>query len=93
MTVSNCTFVMTLSMNLTHIIMHIIGLIWELTLLGIAVYFYLYMTGYLKGKTKEQQRKIDEFRQNNGWLKYASMLLGAIMIINLYIRLTGFGSH
>jgi hypothetical protein len=73
--------------------MQIVGLIWELTLFGIAVYFYLYMTGYLKGKTKEQQKKIDEFRANNGWLKYASMLLGAIMIINLYIRITGFGGH
>lgn len=72
--------------------MKIIGLIWELALLGIAVYCYLYITGYFKGKNKEQQRKIDEFRQSNGWLKYASLLLGAIMIINLYIRITGFGT-
>lgn len=73
--------------------MKIIGLIWELALLGIAVYFYLYMIGYFKGKTKEQQQKIDEFRENNGWLKYVSILLGAIMIINLYIRVTGFGTN
>jgi multisubunit Na+/H+ antiporter MnhC subunit len=73
--------------------MQIIGLIWELALLGIAVYLYLYAIGYFKGKTKEQQRKIDEFRANNGWLKYASFLLGAIMIINLYIRITGFSGN
>lgn len=73
--------------------MQIIGLIWELALLGIAVYFYLYMIGYFKGKSKEQQRKMDEFRAANGWLKYVSLFLGAIMIINLYIRITGFGSN
>lgn len=71
----------------------VVGLVWELLLLGIAVYFYLYMIGYFKGKTKEQQRKIDDFRANNGWLKYASMLLGAIMIVNLYFRITGFGGN
>lgn len=72
--------------------MEIVGFIWELALLGIAVYCYLYITGYFKGKDKEQQQKIDEFRANNGWLKYASMLLGAIMIVNLCLRIMGFST-
>ena len=70
--------------------MQVISLVWELALFGIAVYFYLYMIGYFKGKNREQQRKMDEFRAKNGWLKYASLFLGAIMIINLYLSITGF---
>lgn len=69
--------------------MAIISLVWELLMLGIAIYLYLYMTGYFKGKTREQQKKIDEFRANNAWLKYAAMFLGAIMIINLCFRIAG----
>lgn len=69
--------------------MNIIGFIWELALLGIAVYFYAYMRGFIKGKTAEQQKKIDEFRAANKWLIYISMLLGAIIIINLYLQIVG----
>lgn len=67
--------------------MNILGFIWELALLGIALYFYTYMRGFIKGKTAAQQKKIDEFRAANKWLIYISIFLGAIMIINLYLRI------
>ncbi len=73
--------------------MEIIGLIWELTLFGIAVYFYALMRGFIKGKTREQQNKIEAFRAANQWLTYASIILGAIMVINLYLRMTGFSTN
>ena len=66
--------------------MEYLSLVWELLLLGIAVYLYLFMVGNIKGKTPEQQRKINEFRTSNAWLKYAAMLLGAIMVVNLCLR-------
>jgi hypothetical protein len=71
--------------------MQIFGFIWEIALLGIAIYFYAYMRGFIKGKTPEQQKKIDEFRAGNKWLFYVSMLLGAIMVANLYFRIIGLG--
>ena len=67
--------------------MQIFGFIWEIALLGIAIYFYAYMRGFIKGKTPEQQKKMDEFRAGNKWLFYASMFLGAIMIAELYLKI------
>jgi hypothetical protein len=69
--------------------MQILGFIWEIALLGIAIYFYAYIRGFIKGKTPEQQKRIDEFREGNKWLFYVSMLLGAIMVANLYFRIMG----
>ena len=63
-----------------------IAIIWEILLLGIAVYLYAYMRGFIKAKTPEQQKKINIFRKNNSWLTYAAIALGAIMIINIALR-------
>jgi hypothetical protein len=46
-----------------------------------------FMRGFIKGKTPEQQKKIDEFRAANKWLFYTSMLLGAIMFAELYLKI------
>lgn len=73
--------------------MQILGFVWELALLAIAIYFYAYMRGFIKGKTPEQQKKIDEFRAANKWLFYVSMLLGAIMIAELYLRIMALMQH
>ena len=67
--------------------MQIFGFIWEIALLGIAIYFYAYMRGFIKGKTPEQQKKMNEFRTGNKWLLWVSIFLGAIMVINLAFRI------
>jgi hypothetical protein len=69
--------------------MEYISLIWEMLLLGIAVYLYAYMRGFIKAKTPEQQKKVNEFRKDNAWMTYAAIALGAIMVINLALRFIG----
>ncbi|MFT5834086.1 MAG: hypothetical protein ACI97N_001720 [Cognaticolwellia sp.] len=68
-------------------IQQILGFVWEIALLGIAIYFYAYMRGFIKGKTPEQEKKINEFRAANKWLLYITMLLGAIMVLNITLRI------
>ena len=68
----------------------ILSLIWELALFGIAVYGYMFSRGLITSKDPKQRKKMEQFRQENQWLLYVSLLLGAIMVINLYMTITGF---
>lgn len=79
-----------LNHSILTMIYDFLGLLWEFVLLGIAAYGYAFSRGFVVSKDATQRKKMEAFRQENQWLLYVSILLGAIMIINLYIRFTGF---
>jgi hypothetical protein len=64
-----------------------IGLIFELILLALGIYAYLFSIGKLKSGNPEAQKKAEAFRKQNGWLKYAALALIAMMIVNIYLHL------
>ena len=64
-----------------------IGLIFEILLLAVGIYIYLFSIGKLKTGDKETQKKSETFRQQNGWLRYAALALIAMMIVNIYLHL------
>lgn len=66
-----------------------IAILWEVVLLAVAIYIYALMRGFIKGKTPAQRKKIKELQEDNRWLTYAAMLLGAIMILNIALRFMG----
>lgn len=68
--------------------MEYLGLLFELLLLGIAIYLYLFATGRLKAKTETAQTKAEQFRKDNqNWLKYGSLLLMAILSIEIVLHI------
>ncbi len=69
--------------------MEYVAIVWEILLLGVAVYLYAYMRGFIKGKTSEQQKTINKFREDNSWLTYAALALGAIMVFHIALRFMG----
>jgi hypothetical protein len=68
--------------------MEYLGLIFELLILGFAVYLYLFATGRVQAKTEEAQKRADAFRESNaGWLRILSLALAAIMLVNVLLHL------
>ena len=67
--------------------MEIVGLIFELLILSIGIYMYLFASGRIKSKDKELQAKAETFRQaNKGWMRIVSLLLIAIMSIEIVLH-------
>jgi len=67
--------------------MEYLGLIFEFLLLAIGVYTYLFALGKFKVSDPQAQKRMEDFRQKNGWLRYAGLALTAIMLVNIYLHL------
>ena len=68
--------------------MDYLGLLFELVFLALGVYLYLFSIGKMSSKDPETQKKAEAFRQNNkSWLRIASLLLIAIMTVNIYLHI------
>jgi len=68
----------------------LLGLTLELIFLAIGVYLYLFSAGFIKGVPMRNPKEIDKFRDDNGrWLRILSLLLSAIMIVNIFMRFMG----
>lgn len=68
----------------------LLALTLELIFLGLGVYLYLFVSGLIKGIGFKNDAAAEKFRTDNGrWLRPLSMLLAAIMIINIWFRFMG----
>lgn len=68
--------------------MQYLGLFFEIIFFALGVYLYLFSLGKFTSKDPEVQKKADAFRKKNkGWLKPASLLLIALMGIEIYLNL------
>lgn len=64
------------------------GFIYEIALLALGIYIYLFAINKLKYKDAELRKKADAFRIKNGWwLRLLSLLLIAMMVIDLYLHI------
>jgi uncharacterized membrane protein YphA (DoxX/SURF4 family) len=69
--------------------MEYLGLFVELLLLIAGVYLYLFAIGRLKFKEEATRRKAEQFLAHNGtWLRFASLALTAIMVINIIAHIS-----
>lgn len=67
--------------------MEIVSFIFEIIFLGIGIIAYRFSTGKIKAKTPESQANLENFRkENKGWLRIVSLLLIAIMCIELALH-------
>ena len=68
--------------------MDILGLIFECIFLGIGFFLYLYSRGRIKITTHTSDAKAEAFRQKNaGWLRIMSLLLMAIMSLEIVLHI------
>jgi hypothetical protein len=67
--------------------MEYLGLVFEILLLAIGVYTYLFAIGKFRISDPEAQKKAETFRKNNQWLRYAGLALTAVMLVNIYLHL------
>lgn len=68
--------------------MEYVGLIFEILILVAGIYVYLFAIGKLKAKDQNRQKKAEAFRKENQvWLKYSSLLLVAIMLIEIVMHI------
>ena len=68
----------------------LLGLTLELIFLFIGVYLYLFSAGFIKGIPMRNPAEMEKFRNENGrWLRILSLLLAAIMIVNIAMRFMG----
>lgn len=72
--------------------MEFVGLFIELLLLGMATYLYLYASGRIKAKDAEMQKKADDFRKNNSWMRILALFFMAVMVVNIVMHLLQWGS-
>lgn len=71
--------------------MDILGLIFEILFLGLGVYIYLFVRGFIKHEDAKKQAKADDFRKENGWwLRLMAIALMAIMTINIILHIQDF---
>ncbi len=69
--------------------MDIFGLLFELLFLAMGIYLYLFSIGKVTAKNEAARERGEAFRQKNGWwLKYLSLALIAIMVVNIYLHIT-----
>ncbi|HMQ49335.1 MAG TPA: hypothetical protein PKA00_03075 [Saprospiraceae bacterium] len=67
--------------------MEYIGLLFELLLLGLGIYLYLFAIGRMRSKDAVAQKNAEAFRVKNAWwLRIGSLALIAIMLINLILH-------
>ncbi|MFT4666310.1 MAG: hypothetical protein ACI8YQ_004537 [Polaribacter sp.] len=68
--------------------MDFLGLIFEFVFLGMGVFLYLYSKGKVNVTTHTSDAKAEAFRQKNSrWLRILSLLLVAIMSIEIVLHL------
>lgn len=68
--------------------MDYLGLLFEFIFLGIGIYLYLFVRGFIKQKDPDKQAKMDEFRKQNGWwLRMAAIALMAVMTLNIAMHI------
>lgn len=68
----------------------LLGLTLELIFLFIGGYLYLFAAGFIKGIPMRNPKEVEKFRDDNGrWLRILSLLLAAIMLVNIFMRITG----
>ncbi len=66
-----------------------LGLIFEILLLAFAVYIYLFSIGVVMKKDSPNGAKAEELRKSSGRiLKILSLLLAAMMVVNIYLHFT-----
>lgn len=71
--------------------MEFVGLLFELVLLGIGLYLYLFALGKIssRGQDPEFRKRAEAFRNRNGWwLRLAGLALMAISLVNLALHLS-----
>ena len=68
--------------------MEYIGLVFEILFLAAGVYGYLFAIGKIKSKDPNLQKKAEDFRKRNGgWIRVGSLLVIALMTVNIYLHL------
>jgi len=68
--------------------MDFLGLIFEFAFLGIGIFLYLYSRGKVNVTTHTSDAKAASFREKNGrWLRILSLLLMAIMSLEIVLHL------
>lgn len=68
--------------------MDFLGLIFELIFLGIGIFLYLYSRGKVKVTTHTSDSDAEEFLKKNGsWIRILSLLLMAIMSLEIILHL------
>ncbi len=68
--------------------METFGLIMEFVFLGLGIYLYLFSIGKVKLKKTGDVKKAEAHRASIGkWLKPLSLMLIAIMIVNVYLHI------
>ncbi|MEZ4951721.1 MAG: hypothetical protein R2769_17225 [Saprospiraceae bacterium] len=67
--------------------MDITGLIFEFIFLGMGIYLYMFSIGKVKAKNQEARERGENFRKNNRWLRIASLLLVAIISLNIFFHI------
>lgn len=65
-----------------------LGLLFEIIMLVLAVYAYLFSIGKFSSSDPEIQKKAEIFRQQNGrWIKIGALLVIALMTIEILLHL------
>ncbi len=68
--------------------MEILGLIFELVFLAMSIYLYLFSIGKVTSPDENLRKKGEAFREKNGtWLRFLSLAMTAIMLINVLLHL------
>lgn len=67
--------------------MDIIGLLFEFIFLAFGVFVYLFAIGKYRPAGAETQQQAETFRRkNHWWLRLGSLLLVALMVVNIYLH-------
>lgn len=65
-----------------------LGLIFEILLLALGVYLYLFAKGFIKTKDSEHKDKVEDFRlANAGWMRLLGLTLTAVMLMNIIVHI------
>lgn len=68
--------------------MEILGLIFELFFLAMAIYIYLFAIGKVTTSDEKISQKSADFREKNAhWLRPAALAMIAIMLVNIVLHL------
>ncbi|MFK7806348.1 MAG: hypothetical protein AB8F74_00980 [Saprospiraceae bacterium] len=68
--------------------MDYLGLIFELVFLGIGIFLYLYSRGKVKVTTHTSDSDAEDFRKKNGrWIRILSLLLMAVMSLEIFLHI------
>lgn len=68
--------------------MEYLGLLFEFAFLAMGVYMYLFAIGKISSKDPKARERAEAFRTKNGWwLRLLSLLLVAIMVVNIYLHI------